>query len=83
MNSVEKAKQEVRQNYAFFQTQIPKLEIKQRKQYALLHQKQIIEFFDSKDDAAKIGMKDYGEGQFSIQRAADRAIELGYQSFLL
>ena len=83
MNKVEEAKREVSENFDFFQTQVIELKKNHFKQFALLYKKEIIEFFDSEDDAIKVGMKDYGEGEFSVQEVNDEVIDLGYQSNVL
>ena len=83
MNIVKKSKFEVKENYAFFKTQVAELKKDYLKKFALLHKKKIIDFFVSEDDAIKIGMKDYGEGKFSVQEVNDKTIDLGYQSYVI
>jgi len=74
------AMNEVRANFKYFQSKFPELKKTHPNEFALLHKKKIIEFFESENDAIKIGMKDYGEGHFSVQQVADTFIDLGYQS---
>lgn len=83
MNLLEKANREVSENYTFFQTQLEELKKDHFNQFALLHQKKIIEFFNDEDDAIKIGKRDYGEGGFSVQQVNDQIIDLGYQSYVV
>lgn len=80
---VEKAKKEVNENYDFFRTQISQLKDEHLNEFALLHDKEISNFFINEDDAIKIGIEKYGEGSFSVQQVNDSHIELGYQSYVI
>ncbi len=83
MENIEKAKKEVRENYDFFKTQISQLKDGYLNKFALLHHKEITNFFTSEDDAIEIGIEKYGEGKFSVQQVNDSNIELGYQSHVI
>lgn len=83
VNIVENAKKEVDRNYDFFKTQILQLKIEHLNKFALLHNKKIVNFFISEDDAIEIGTEKYGEGHFSVQQINDNAIELGYQAYVI
>ncbi|RLA07543.1 MAG: hypothetical protein DRQ51_05810 [Gammaproteobacteria bacterium] len=77
------AKKEVDDNFNFFKTQLSDFKKNHLNQYALLHKKQVSGFYESENDAIQIGMKDYGEGCFSVQKVASTNIELGYQSYVI
>ena len=83
MNAVEKAQNEVDNNYKFFQTKLEELKNDHLNEFALLYKKEIIDFYFNEDDAIKIGIDKYGEGNFSIQQVNDGIIELGYQSYVI
>jgi len=83
MNIVEKAQKEVDDNYVFFKENVQEWKKNYFGKFALLHERKIIDFFDSENDAVKVGMKDYGEGCFSVQQIDDKVIDLGYQSNVL
>jgi hypothetical protein len=80
---VESAKLEVDDNFTYFKSQVSKLKENHSKEFALLHKKAIIEFFESENDAIKIGIKNYGEGCFSVQQVAGDSIGLGFQSYVI
>lgn len=81
--TLENAKTEVSANFEYFKSKLPELTRTHPKKFVLLHHKQIISFFESENDAFNIGMRDYGEGCFSIQQVTDSRIELGYQSYVI
>lgn len=81
--SLASAKKEVEANFRYFQSRLPELMKNHRGQFALLHKRQIIEFFESENDAIKIGKKDYGKGHFSVQQVSDICVDLGIQSNLI
>lgn len=78
-----KTNTEVDNNFAYFKTKFSEFKKTHFKEFVLLHKEQAIDFFESENDAIKIGMKDYGEGNFSVQQVADIKIDLGYQSCVL
>jgi len=80
---IESAKLEVDDNFTYFKSQISKLKENHSKEFVLLHKKEIIEFFDSENDAIKIGITNYGEGCFSVQQVAGNSIDLGFQSYVI
>ncbi len=83
MIKIEDAQKQVDNNYNFFKTKIVSLKEKYLNKFALLHDQEILEFFDSEDDAIKIGTRDYGEGCFSVQQVNDQPADLGYQSYVI
>lgn len=78
--SLASATKEVEANFKYFQSRLPELMKNPRGQFALLHKRQIIEFFESEEDAVKTGKKDYGKGRFSAQQVSDICVDLGIQS---
>ena len=84
MNGLQKrAKKEVSTNYDYFQTQLPELMQTHFGKFALLHKKEIIEFFDTIRDAARYGMMKFGEGNYSVQQVAKDNVRLGWQGYVL
>ena len=81
--TVNRAKKEVSANFEYFKSRLPELKQTHPKKFALLHHKKIVSFFESENDAFNIGMRDHGEGNFSVQQVMDSHIELGYQSYVI
>ena len=82
-DKVKRALLEVDANFEYFKSQLAKLKTTHLKKFALLHERKIIDFFESENDAIKIGIKSYGEGRFSVQQVVDTRIDLGYQSYVI
>ena len=80
---VDRATREVRANFEYFRSILPELMKNHYKEFALLHDKGVIAFFESENDAIKTGKRDYGPGGFSVQQVVDARIDLGYQSHLI
>ena len=57
---------------------LPQLLRSHRGKFALMRDRAIIDFFDSPGDAYKVGLKNYGVGDFSIQEVTDATIDLGF-----
>lgn len=74
---------EVKANFKYFRSVLPELMKNHYKEFALLHDKEIVAFLESENDAIKIGKRDYGTGGFSVQQVVDARIDLGYQSHLI
>jgi hypothetical protein len=71
--------EEVEHNYARLMEQQDELKALHLRKFALLHHTKIIGFYDSEDDAIKVGMEDYSEGNFSVQAIGDRVVDSGDQ----
>ena len=69
---------EVQRNYEAFQQKLPELLATHRGKFALMHHRDIVDFFDTAGDAYKFGVKQYGTGEFSIQEVTDSAVDLGF-----
>lgn len=85
MNTCEiaSAKRVVDENFEYFKSRLPELKTAHSNEFTLLHEQTIVDFFESENDAIKEGMKNYGEGKFSVQKVADDHIDLGYQSYVI
>jgi hypothetical protein len=69
---------EVKRNYEAFRQKLPELLQTHRGKFALMHAAEIAEFFDTAGDAYKVGTKNYGAGNFSIQEVTDSSVDLGF-----
>lgn len=74
---------QVEKNYATFKKQLPELVIKHRGKFALMHDGEIVEFFDTARDAFITGQKLFEINGFSVQEITDVPIDLGYFSHAL
>ena len=83
---IEKAEREVSENFDFFQRYVrdnPALVDGYKGKTALLHKRELIDFFDTEEDTIGAGRLAYGEGGFSVQEVGAEPVELGYQSYVL
>lgn len=77
------AEKEVRANYEYFKQMQPEWRDAHLLEFALIHRRQLVDFFESENDAVKVGVRQYGMGKFSVQSVRDDPIDLGYQSHVL
>lgn len=75
--------EQLKQNYDAFVEKLPELLPLHGGKFALMHDSEIIEFYDSARDAYVAGTKAYPDNEFSIQEVADRAANLGFLSYAL
>lgn len=75
-----KGQSEVSRNYEAFVRKLPKLLSTHRGKFALMHSTKVVDFYDSAGDAYKSGVKQYGEGAFSVQEVTDLRADLGFFS---
>jgi hypothetical protein len=68
---------EVDKNFTAFQKMLPELLKTHPGKYALMHGKEIVEFFDTFGDAARFGQEKFGD-IFSIQEVTSRGVNLGF-----
>ena len=61
------AEKEVSQNYEYFLTMLPQWRQTHPTHFALLHNQQLVDFYETENDAIKVGVKDFGWGHFSVQ----------------
>jgi hypothetical protein len=73
----------IRENFDAFHAQLTLLLETHAGKFAVLHNKEIIEFFDTFTDAARFGAKIYPDGMFSVQEVTDQHINLGMFSIAL
>ena len=69
---------EVRLNYEAFRKKLPDLLQTHRGKFALMHDREVVELYDTAGDAYKVGIKSYGEGSFSVQEVTDSPVDLGF-----
>lgn len=67
-------------NFEAFQIQLPNLLKKHAGKFALLHDSEVVGYFNTSFEAFKKGNVDFGEGQFSVQEVTDRVESLGFYS---
>ena len=80
MVSKDKIENEVSQNYQFFlqEKENNRIPYNCLNKVALLREQQIIDYFDSIDDALKYARIVYEDGLYSVQKVNDIVINLGY-----
>lgn len=71
---------EIRQNYCFFKNIVPSLMDQHAGKFALIHDCQIIDYYESASDAVTHGSKRFGNSPFSVQLVINRPIDLGFLS---
>jgi len=70
-------RQQVDQNYDAFQRMLASLLADRRGQYALMRDRDVVEFFDDPGDAYRAGLRRFSDHLFSIQEVDDEPIDLG------
>jgi hypothetical protein len=74
---------QVGRNYDAFVRKLPELLTTDRGKFALMHDAQIVEFFDTAGDAYRAGQRLYQDQNFSIQEVTDAPADLGFFSYAL
>jgi hypothetical protein len=69
-------------NYEAFQTVLPSLPPELAGKYALMHDQQIVEYFDSSLAATLEGLQKFGAGEYSVQEVAPEPENLGFYSYV-
>ena len=72
---------EVDRNYDFFQRNIDRFITDHRGEYALIRNREIIDFFDDPGKAASFGTLRFPDQIFSIQEVTDSPIDLGLYTY--
>lgn len=67
-------------NYKAFSEMLPRLLAENEGKFCLLRHGEIIEFFDTANDAYLLGSKRFSDGLFSIQEVSDTPVDLGFFS---
>ena len=70
----------MRQNYEAFMQQLPQLMFTQRGKFALMHDGQLIECFDTARDAYIAGQQLFPTTPFSVQEVTETPVDLGFFS---
>ena len=68
--------EEVRRNYIFFKKNLSRIGKEHDGQFALMHDEEIIDYFDDNLNAFVSGMRRYPDRKFSIQEVRRRPIRL-------
>lgn len=72
---------EIKKNFAAFKGWLPSLLLKYGYgKYALIRNQQLIDIFDTKEDAIKAAELKFDDGLFSVQEITDVALNLGFYS---
>ena len=79
-NTMTEREHQVRENYTVFKEHLPTLLSQRAGKFALMRDREIVEFFDTAGDAMKFGKLKFTDGLFSIQEVTGRVIDLGYFS---
>jgi len=70
-------------NYEAFKGKLPKLLSTHAGKFAVMHDEEIVEFFDSLADAVRFGAMTYGDTNFSVQEVTSKNVNLGFYSYAL
>lgn len=74
---------EVEKNFAVFQRMLPELLNSHPGKFVVLHDGEVVDFFDTLRDAVRFGAAKFGDQNFSIQEITRKTINLGYHSYAL
>jgi hypothetical protein len=75
------AEEQLKTNYESFMQKLPDLLATHRDKFALMHDGEIVEFFDTAVDTFRAGQRLYQDQGFSIQEVTDSEIDLGFFSY--
>ena len=67
-------------NYQWFQERLLDLLSTHKGKHALLHQQEIVDYFETSLEAIKVGISHFGEGNFSVELVDDKVEDLGFYS---
>jgi len=76
----EELRKELAENFQEFSRQLGELIRTHPGKFALMRQKQIVEFYDTAQDAFLTGQRLYADGLFSVQEIATAPVDLGFFS---
>ena len=74
---------QIEANYAAFQSKLPYLLEEHGREFDLMRNGEIVEFFDTARDTYAAGKKMFEDGLFSVQEVTDVSIDLGFFSHAL
>ena len=72
---------ELRRYFEYFQTVVDGLMGRHSGEYALLHDRSVVQVFKRPIDAVAAGQERFSDGLFSVQRVIDRPFDLGFMSY--
>jgi hypothetical protein len=70
----------LRENYDAFKEALPRLLIGHEGKYALMRDRQVVDYFDTPGEALRSGRARYGDELFSVQEVTNRAADFGWYS---
>lgn len=70
----------IRENYAAFAAVLPSILIKHAGKVALLHNREIVGYFDDPSEAIVNGRQQFPARDFSLQTVETQAVDLGWHS---
>jgi hypothetical protein len=73
----------VDRNFEAFSKMLPDLLQSHPGKYAVLHDGDVIDFFDTLGDAVKFGHAKFGDANFSVQEITRQGVNLGFHSYAL
>ena len=76
--TLEEVQKEIDKNYDFFLKELPNIINLYNNKYALLKNAEIIDYFDTIDDAIKYAKIRFEDGLYSIQKVNETPVSLGY-----
>ena len=79
----EKIQLEVDENYKFFQEHKKDLKQENHDKFVLIRHKEFISFYSTKEDAITAGKSQFEDGEFSVQKVSEDAIDLGSIGYAL
>jgi hypothetical protein len=71
----------VDRNFEVFSELLPNLLQTHPGKYAVLHDGNVVEFFDTLGDAVKFGHAKFGDANFSVQEVTRQGVNLGFHSY--
>jgi hypothetical protein len=74
---------QVDRNFEAFEKLLPELLQSHPGKYVVLHDTQVIDFFDTLSDAVKFGHAQFGDANFSVQEITRQNVHLGFYSYAL
>lgn len=72
---------EIEQNFQFFAGVVSSHVPDHHGEFALLREREIVQFFPKIGDAMAAGFSRYADGLFSVQRVVSRPYDLGFLSY--
>jgi hypothetical protein len=72
--------EQVDRNYEAFKKLLPQIQADHGGKFALMHDREVIDLFDTARDAYVTGMRLYPDRMFSIQEVTSTPIDLGFHS---